>query len=275
MYLNFQELSKKEWLFISFVSILSLAFYCIRIYSGIFFLTDSEEYLNISKALLDGSYLHIVPENQVVQMATKRPFLYPLFLTLNVFLNIKTILLIQTLITIFSCYILVQCLKKLNTTVSPFLYIFVTLSTSIFIYSNLIMSEWLCLLLFTFLAFVLLHKFTFKRFLTIQIITVLLAATKPVFFPLIYFNLVYFSIYFYKKKIFSFYLFIPILFLISYLSFNNYKTGYRHFSSIENINLIDYNLYYYKSNVQSKKIANHWKDSVHKESFNVKYAGLF
>lgn len=131
------------------------------------------------------------------------------------------------------------------------------------------MSEWLCLLLLTFLAFVLLHTFNTKRFVIIQIITILLAATKPVFFPLIYFNFLYFSVYFFRKKTFSYALFLPSLFLVCYFSLNNYKTGYSHFSSIENINLIDYNLYYFKSNKESREIADRWKDSVYQE--NTKY----
>lgn len=269
MILDFQKLTKKEWLFIAFISFVAIIFYCLRLYSGNFFLTDSEEYLNTSKAILDGSYFLKTPENELVQMATKRPFLYPLFLTIQFFFNIESILFIQTLATILSCYLLVQCLKKLHTTLNPFLYIITSLSTSLFIYSNLIMSEWLCLLLFTFLAFVLLHTFNTKRFVIIQIITILLAATKPVFFPLIYFNFIYFSVYFFRKKTFSYALFLPSLFLVCYLSLNNYKTGYSHFSSIENINLIDFNLYYFKSNKESKEIADRWKDTVYQE--NAKY----
>lgn len=269
MLLDFQKLTKKEWQFISFISFIAIAFYCIRLYSGNFFLTDSEEYLNTSKAILDGSYFLKTSENELVQMTTKRPFLYPLFLTIQFFFNIESILFLQTLATILSCYLLVQCLKKLHTSLNPFLYIITSLSTSLFIFSNLIMSEWLCLLLFTFLAFVLLHTFNTKRFIIIQIITVLLAATKPVFFPLIYFNLLYFSVYFFRKKTFSYALFLPSLFLVCYLSLNNYKTGYSHFSSIENINLIDYNLYYFKSNKESREIADRWKDSVYRE--NAKY----
>lgn len=269
MLLDFQKLTKKEWLFIAFISFVAIIFYCLRLYSGNFFLTDSEEYLNTSKAILDGSYFLKTPENELVQMATKRPFLYPLFLTIHFFFNIESILFIQTLATILSCYLLIQCLKKLHTTLNPFLYIITSLSTSLFIYSNLIMSEWLCLLLFTFLAFVLLHTFNTKRFIIIQIITILLAATKPVFFPLIYFNFLYFSVYFFRKRTFSYALFLPSLFLVCYISLNNYKTGYSHFSSIENINLIDFNLYYFKSNKESKEIADRWKDTVYQQ--NAKY----
>jgi hypothetical protein len=266
MLLDFQKLTKKEWLFIVFISFVAIIFYSLRLYSGNFFLTDSEEYLNTSKAILDGSYFLKTPENELVQMATKRPFLYPLFLIIQFFLNTESILFIQTLATILSFYLLVQCLKKLRTTLNSLLYIVTSLSTSIFIYSNLIMTEWLCSLLLTFLAFVLLHTFSKKRFVIIQIITLLLAATKPVFFPLIYFNLIYFSVYCFKKKTFSYALFLPSLFLFCYLALNNYKTGYRHFSSIENINLIDYNLYYFKSKKESREIADRWKDSVYHET---------
>ena len=129
------------------------------------------------------------------------------------------------------------------------------------------MSEWLVMTLVLVMTYTFLYEFTKKRFLLIQILTILLALTKPVFFPIIYFNFIYFAIFLYRKKIFSLYLFFPVIFLFSYLKINEYKTGYTHFSSIENINLIDYNLYYYKSFTESQEIADKWLNfSFHQSS---------
>lgn len=44
--------------------------------------------------------------------------------------------------------------------------------------------------------------------------------------------------------------------------FNQSRTGYRHFSSMENINLINYNLYYFKCKTESKPNAKLWLDSI-------------
>ena len=99
----------------------------------------------------------------------------------------------------------------------------------------------------------------------IQILTVLLAFTKPVFYPFIYVNLLFFGIYFYRKKVFSFWLFLPIILLQLYLSFNEKTTGYKHFSSIENHILVKYNIYYFKSSEIGKPEADKWLKGIYKD----------
>jgi hypothetical protein len=266
MIFDLQKLSKKEQILLAIISLIALVFYLLRLNSGIFLLSDSEEYLATSIMIQDGSYFYPFSENSLTLLATKRPFLYPVLLLLNSFLSIKTILFIQSLATIFSFYFIIQCLKKLNIPIKYNFVFFIVLTPSIFIYSTLIMTEWLCFLLISFLTFIALHEYSTKRFLYIQLITILLAATKPVFFPLVYLNFVFFTFYFLKKTTFSFFLFLPTVFLIFYLTFNNFRTGYTHYSSIENVNLIDYNLYYFKSNSHSKQVADVWRDSVYQES---------
>jgi len=262
--------NKKETVVFATITFLFLLFYFFRIYSGIYKLADSSEYLSTSELIKSGKYFLIISDPHNAEIATKRPFLYPFFLLINSFSNLKFVLFIQTLFGIFNFYIILRCLKKLNITLPYYSVLIVLLTPSIFIYTQLVMSEWLVLTFFMLLLFVFSHEFTFKRFFFIQILTVALTATKPVFFPIIYFNLLYFSIFFYKKKVFSIYLFLPIIFLFSYLKFNNYRTGFTHFSSIENINLIDYNLYYFKSNLENKELADKWKDSIYQEGSKLK-----
>jgi hypothetical protein len=132
------------------------------------------------------------------------------------------------------------------------------------------MSEWLVMLFLTMLFWLLLQKWDKNKFVYIQIITVLLAFTKPIFYPFIYVNLIFFLVYMIKNKVFSFWLFLPVICLQLYLNYNKYVTGYKHFSSIENANLIDYNLYYFKSSTQSKEQAELWLDSIYKDK---KYVG--
>jgi hypothetical protein len=133
------------------------------------------------------------------------------------------------------------------------------------------MSEWLIFFLLSLLFFLLTRKqFSAKNFALVQLITLALAFTKPVFYPLIYLNFLFFGIYFIKKRRFSLWLFIPILVLQSYLNLNEKISGYRYFSTIENINLISYNLYYFKSATQSPEVAEVWIDSI----YTPQYAAL-
>lgn len=259
------KVNKKEIVVFAIIALFFLLFYFFRIYSGIFKLADSYEYLSTAELIKNGNYFLPTVDIQNSELLTKRPFLYPLFLLMNFFSNLKFVLFIQTLFGIFNFYLLLQCLQRLNIELPYYSIVLVVLTPSIFIYTQLIMSEWVVMTLFMLLIVPFLHEFSIKRFILIQVLTLLLAATKPVFFPIIYFNLLYFSIFFYRKKIFSIYLFLPVIFLFSYLQFNNYRTGYTHFSSIENINLIDYNLYYFKLNAQSQELANKWRDSVYDE----------
>jgi len=199
------------------------------------------------------------------EAATKRPILYPIFLLVNSMVYIKVVIFIQTLFGILNTYMILKCIEKLKITIHNYIILIVLFTPSIFIYTQLIMSEWLVMTLVLVMTYTFLYEFTKKRFLLIQILTILLALTKPVFFPIIYFNFIYFAIFLYRKKIFSLYLFFPVIFLFSYLKINEYKTGYTHFSSIENINLIDYNLYYYKSFTESQEIADKWRNSVYEK----------
>jgi hypothetical protein len=132
------------------------------------------------------------------------------------------------------------------------------------------MAEWLVMFFVTLMFWLLIQKWSPKNFDYIQVLTILLSFTKPVFYPLIYLNFVFFVSYFIIKKKFSFWLFIPIIILQSYMTFNQVKTGYKHFSSIENINLINYNLYYFKAKTESDVKAELWLDSIYNLEYDKK-----
>ncbi|MDI1255179.1 MAG: hypothetical protein PSV16_03680 [Flavobacterium sp.] len=266
MIFGLKKLTKKERLSLLVISCVFFLCYIIRIVSGNFKLVDSDEYLYTADIIKNGQYFYRDLNFEDAFLKTRRPFFYPLFLAAFGSFNLIAILFIQTLLGIFNAYLLLQLYKKLQGKLVGYFTLFFIFSFSIFVYTQLIMSEWLAMLLLTLLSLLLTSDFNKKRFFWIQIITALLAFTKPVFFPIIYLNLFYFSVYFFKKKNFSFSLFIPAILLFLYLGFNNYRTSYTHFSSIENTNLIDYNLYYYKSSTESKPIADQWVRSVYDES---------
>ena len=266
MILGFKKLTKKESLSLLVISGTFFIGYIIRMLSGNFRLTDSDEYLYTAEIIKNGEFFCRDLNFEAAFLKTRRPFFYPLFLASFGSFNLAVTLFIQTLAGIFNAYVLLQLYKKLGGKMAGHFTFFFIMSFSVFVYTQLIMSEWLALLLMTLISMLLTSDFSKSRFFWIQIITVLLAFTKPVFFPIIYLNLFYFSVYFFRKKSFSFSLFIPVVALFLYLGFNGYRTGYTHFSSIENTNLTDYNLYYYKSSTESKQIADQWVHDIYKES---------
>lgn len=254
------QLDSNEKRFYLSLAILFLFFYFFRILSKNYFLVDSYEYIEIAKYISNQMFFDssINPS-----LLTKRPFFYPLFLSFLLKFKIEIIILIQTFFAFSNSFILVQILKKFNVQIKPYHVLFFLLTPSIFIYSQLIMSEWLLMLLINLKFWLFTQKWSNRNFFFIQILTILLAFTKPVFYPFIYLNFVYFFIFFFKKKVFSFFIFLPIILLQLYLHHNETRTGYKHFSSIENKNLINYNLFYFKSFTNSPKEAQIWLDSIY------------
>ena len=261
------DFTKREKRLFLIIGVLYLLFFMARMISNIYFLTDSYEYFEVAKAIRDFTYFE---SSNHPELFTRRPFLYPLFLSFFVNFSPIFIVVIQTVLGLFNTFILFKIIKQYQIQLNNSLLIFFLLTPSIFIYSQLIMSEWLVMLFLTILFWLLLQKWTKNNFAYIQIITVLLAFTKPIFYPFIYVNLIFFLVYMIKNKVFSFWLFLPIICLQLYLNYNKNVTGYKHFSSIENANLIGYNLYYFKSSTQSKEKAELWLNSVFNDK---KYVG--
>ncbi|MFT4801952.1 MAG: hypothetical protein ACI93N_001727 [Flavobacteriaceae bacterium] len=244
-----------------------ILFLLFRLISGNFYLADSYEYLDTAKRIQNLSFFN---SNTSVPFSTKRPFVYPLFLSIFYNLPVLVSIIFQTLIGIFTFFIILKILKKFNFEIKKsYLWLFL-FTPSIYIYTQLLVSEWAVMFFVTLIFWVLIQKWSSKNFAYIQILTILLSFTKPVFYPLIYLNFIFFGIYFIVNKKFSFWLFIPIIILQSYMTCNEVKTGYKHFSSIENINLINYNLYYFKSKTESEVKADLWLDSIYNSKFDNK-----
>lgn len=261
---DFTNSEKKLFLIIS---VLYFVFFIARMVSNIYFLADSYEYFEVAKAIRNFTYFE---HSNHPEIFTRRPFFYPFFLSFFVDFNPLIVIVFQTILSLFNTFILFKIIKQYNIQMTNKLLVLFLFTPSIFIYAQLIMSEWLVMLFLTMLFWLLSQKWTKNNFAYIQIITVLLSFTKPIFYPFIYINLIFFLVYMIKNKVFSFWLFLPIICLQLYLNYNKNTTGYKHFSSIENANLIDYNLYYFKSSTQSKEQAELWLDSVYKDK---KYVG--
>ncbi len=261
----FQFDSQNEKLTLLFAALFYLLLFVFRLLSGSFYLADSYEYLEVAQKMQN---LVFFDESGFYTIFSKRPFVYPLFLALTTYLQPIFVLLIQSLSAFFSFIFLFRIIKDYGLVPSKSFILFFALTPSIVIYTQLFMSEWLAFLLLNTLFFLLTRKeFSKKNFIFVQIITVLLAFTKPVFYPLIYLNVLFFGIYFFKIKRFSFWLFVPLLTLQLYLNYNKKISGYQYFSSIENINLINYNLYYFKSATQSPEVADAWREATYDSAY--------
>ncbi|RRJ93594.1 hypothetical protein [Flavobacterium macacae] len=254
---------KKNFLVLIFIMI---AFLIARIVHGNFRLTDSNEYFATAELLKNGKYFGQTTDIIESINLTKRPFLYPLLILFLGFLNDLVIVLFQTILGIFNLFLVLQIFKNLGGKSYYLITILLFLTPSIFINTHLIMTETIAstVMLLIFRQFQ--NKLDNRKIVYIQILLCLLFFLKPAFYLFTIVNLLFFIFYFIRTKTFQISVFVPLLMSISYIGYNQHRTGFSHFSSIQNINLIDYNLYLFKMKQEGIDKAELWKKSVYEES---------
>lgn len=268
---NFLRILPSHSHFIIGIIFLHLLFFGFQCYRMHLLLDDSIEYLNESKNIIKGTFYcgnTDLPIN--FDFYTKRPPLYPLFLTFFSFFsnNLFLVILFQQLISIFNLYFIRRIATRLGYKKDKdWLFLCLLLiSPSQFIYSNLIMSE----VIFQFFLLLLLHEFIlFTQFHYINSIIrfslFLIAAilTKPVLyvFTIPAFLLFAFFAWKNKKPIYLLPALMPFLFILLYQYWNYERTGVFHYSSIQTINLVHYNTYFFQLNQKGESAANLWLDS--------------
>jgi len=240
--------------------LITLAAICLQALIGIYTLrnpntmytTDSYEYLQAADNVRHHFLLYAGDVQQPINPAlySRRPPLYPIFILLStlLFKNYYIIFLFQVVLYLLNLLLLwkiLSCFRLSSTTKNLILFLYLLYPSHI-IYTHMIMSE---MLLQTFLLWALLQFLQFqlthqlKHLLWYNIAVSLAVLTKPI---LLYFwipNLILHLWLFIRdrrKQI----IIISLLFIftISSWSMRNYlHTGYFHYSSIKNFNLLYYN----------------------------------
>lgn len=243
-----------------------IAFLIARIIHGNFRLSDSDEYFATAELLRSGKYFGQTSNIIEAINLTKRPFLYPLLILFPGFLNELVIVLFQTILGVFNLFLVLKIFKNLGGKSYYLITILLFLTPSIFINTHLIITETFAstLMLLIFIQFQ--NKLDTRKIVYIQILLSLLLFLKPAFYLFTIVNLFFFLIYFIRTKTFQISVILPLLLTISYIGFNQHRTGFAHFSSIQNINLIDYNLYLFKMNQEGFDKAELWKNDVYEEA---------
>lgn len=240
-------------------------FLFVKICLGNFFLIDSYEYYSLAENINNHFVFYSGDIESTINFEnySKRPPLYSIFIIVfSFFLKSKiSILVFQNILSIISILLCLNLFKIYNKKSSISLFIvFLSVSTSQFIYANFIMSE----ILFQFLIILLCYSFhnviyskKWVNLLHFQIIIILLFLTKPIFYLFIIPNIFlgfWFSRYVKKASLYSA---LPVLVCFLYMGWNYQRTGCLEFSSIQNINLKNYNLYYFNVKKHGEEYANH------------------
>ncbi|BDX37318.1 hypothetical protein CYCD_06730 [Tenuifilaceae bacterium CYCD] len=219
-------------------------------------MVDSPEYLSEAKNILNNGKLYCGELENTINpdFYTKRPPVYPLFIVFFKLISQSDLLIIfiQSIVSIFSILIIRNAFIRIgyNTNNDRLFLLFLIFSPVQMVYANLIMSE----IIFQFmlaLAFYYIVRYSVEGRLKylgfFSLLIVLSALTKPVMYLFVY-PLFLATIYFsFKNKSFRPLLIgvIPILIIQSYSYWNYKRTEYWNFSSIQSINMVQYNTYYF------------------------------
>lgn len=206
-------------------------------------------------------------------LLTKRPPLYPLFIMFFKFISKSDFLILffQSLLSLINIFILIKLAEKFNVNNYLLVLLLLIFTPSQFIYANLIMCEilfqtFLILMFFFFVLYFDNEDFKYLVFYNVFLILALL--TKPVLYLFIipnFFFLIYLT---FKKKEVKFMLtgIVPIAFVLIYCGWNYQRTGYFNYSSIQKINLLNYNAYYFLMNSKGEKFANKTIEEIGEEA---------
>jgi 4-amino-4-deoxy-L-arabinose transferase-like glycosyltransferase len=218
-------------------------------------LLDSEEYIqeaiNIQEqgAFFSGD-LNAKPLR--IDHFTKRPPVYPLVLAgfQAVWKTEKAVIWLQLILSLFNFYLLFRMgqllgwKQKHSFVLLPFLLLY----PAQFIYTNLVMTEILFQTFLCLLAWSLLKAWRerqLEHLVWASFWIVLGMLTKPILylFALPFLLLCLFWAWQWKRKSLVLLGLVPLLAVLLYASVNQQRTGYFHFSSIQNLSLLQYTTY--------------------------------
>lgn len=242
-----------------------------------FFIPDTYQYIMQAKNIVDDGIFYSANLKQDIDLNyySLRPPIYSLFLA--IFYIIKAplfvILIAQNIISLFSVLIVRNTLLKFNYNKKfDLLFIILLIFTpSHFIYANTLLTEvvfqFFLVLIF---RFALIYFKTKERKYILYYITFLIlsAYTKPVMYLFVVPSFIYFAYISVKiKKWYPLLInIVPIIAILFIYQWNFKRTGYFHYSSIQTINLVNYNTHLFLLNKKGETYADNIIDDIHKKS---------
>lgn len=231
-------------------------FMCKQLFFGNSMLQDSREYLYAADNILQHQTLYAWNMNHAwnPDWLSKRPFVYPFILSGfrlisfgSGFLFLFLLYSVQNMISLFSIKLVLKIAAARNMRIRwSVVALFMLFSLSQMIYANMIMSEvWLQLCMVSVLYLVLAKPDNKRRLFYVALLLMAGMALKPVLqFTAILLPIIWLIL---RLRSFRFSGFaislLPLLFYMSVSAWNQSRTGYFHYSSISNINLLHYNTY--------------------------------
>ncbi len=231
-------------------------FFLKQIFFGNSLLQDSREYIYAADNIITYKTLYAwnLQDSFDNNWLTKRPFLYPSILAvakLATFGHEKPFFILvyalQNLASLLSVFLALRIARRFTLRINRFhAFLFVLFSPAQAIYANMVMSEiWLQLCMVTVVYILLLFPRNTRSTFYIALLLIAGLSLKPVLLFTVFLLPLYYLITSYKAIRFKHLAltFLPLLFYFSACKVNERRTGYFHYSSISNINLLHYNTY--------------------------------
>jgi len=244
---------KRFWLILV---IFHLLFFGKQIFFGNSMLQDSREYLYAADNLLQHQTLYSWNLNHAFNpnWLTKRPFLYPSILAAIKLISFGSIpvfftllYLVQNLLSLFSIRLILKIAEKHKIKLRfTQLILFLLFSVSQVIYANMVMSEiWLQCCMTGIVYILIMRPNDSKHIFYISLLLIAGMSLKPVLIFTIFCWPLYLLIRSFRHlqiKHLALSL-LPLCFYLSVCKMNEQRSGYFHYSSISNINLLHYNTF--------------------------------
>jgi hypothetical protein len=250
------KLSLNEKNFLIILVFVHLIFFIYAVTWGNIYVGDFREYLRQSLNLKEhlNWYTEVFKEPYQMDFYSRRPPMYAAFI-----LSVKSIydsdylvLFFQSVLSCFNFFGLIKLLKsyRFSFNILPLLLLFIFFYPAQFIYSNFIMSEILfqTLLFWAFYNFNRFIKTKESKFIVFYNLLISFAIlTKPVLYLFWIVNLLLMIYLFFKNKkstapVFTGLIPLAIVLLICFYNYN--VTGYFHYSSLKQNNLLEFHSNY-------------------------------
>lgn len=248
------KIYKKHRVFLLWVLAVHLLFLGWQVLNGNFYLVDSEEYITESENILSSATFYCGDLEQPLRYDnfTKRPPVYPLFLSavLGVSGSDWVVVVIQNLLSLINFFLLINMGTAIGLEEKHFRWMIplIFLYPAQFIYANMIMSEILFQTFLLGMVYGAIRGLQQQSWRWLGIYTICMIAgalTKPVLYLFIIPHALVMVVFIFKWRspLGLLHLIIPFLIWGAYMKANEKRTGYFHFSSIQNLSLLQYTTY--------------------------------
>ena len=253
--------------------LIHLAFLGWQLQSRQLKLVDSEEYLFEAENILSDGTFYCGDLNESIRMDnyTKRPPVYPLFLAgiLGLFGNEIWVIFFQMLLSLGNIWISLRLLREMYGEIKHkwallFLILFYPAQM---IYANFIMSEILfqtTLISLVYFGIKAWKTHNLKALGMYSFILMLGMLVKPILYLFLIPHLAMGAFFLWKSKkwIAIIPILLPLFLVLGYMQWNAKRTGHFHFSSIQNLSLLQYTTYNLLINTYGPEEALQRADSI-------------